>query len=181
MGNRYRITTKRGDILVPGYVSDVPGLVITKVIDNVKTVGGSVLEPKVQAVYVKPAQWQVTHLLTGYSCTEKKFASVDEAKRFALAIKDVVDWSTATLDFFRTDEGLAVGRKVAQTYNRLYPPLPPIGSADDFLEELLEGTGWSTDGFGLDSILICKCGNRIEQDGSCPVCGPSPLRAAGLI
>ncbi len=58
------------------------------------------------------------------------------------------------------------------------------------LEEILESLGaegWETDGFGIDSNLICPNGHMIEQDGHCPKsemqpgCGPSPLRAAGLI
>ena len=55
---------------------------------------------------------------------------------------------------------------------------------DDFLDEFLEGSGFSTDGFGLDSILICdEDGSRIEQDcAKCPECGAvNPLRAMGLI
>lgn len=52
----------------------------------------------------------------------------------------------------------------------------------EMTEEILEDIApdWSTDGVD-DSVLICPCGDRIEQDGECPRCGPSPLRLAGLI
>lgn len=52
------------------------------------------------------------------------------------------------------------------------------------IEELLEilgATDWETDGYGLDSCLICPCGVTIEQDGQCPAGHVSPLRAAGLV
>lgn len=54
----------------------------------------------------------------------------------------------------------------------------------DFIEELLEKNGfedWETDGFGLDSILICPHGERVEQDGRCPEGCVSPLRLLGMI
>lgn len=40
---------------------------------------------------------------------------------------------------------------------------------------------WSTDGFGMSSVLICPHGNRIEQDGSGPCGCKSPLIGMGLI
>lgn len=40
---------------------------------------------------------------------------------------------------------------------------------------------WATDGMGMSSILICPCGNRIEQDGECPNGHVSPLREEGFI
>lgn len=52
------------------------------------------------------------------------------------------------------------------------------------LEQLLIDNGyedWSTDGFGLDSCLICPHGYTIEQDGRCPEGCVSPLRQMGLI
>lgn len=51
---------------------------------------------------------------------------------------------------------------------------------DDIIEELLP-EGWSTDGYGIDSCLVCPCGITIEQDGRCPNGHISPLRALGLI
>lgn len=51
---------------------------------------------------------------------------------------------------------------------------------DDIIEELLP-EGWSTDGYGIDSCLVCPCGIMIEQDGRCPNGHISPLRAMGLI
>ncbi len=51
----------------------------------------------------------------------------------------------------------------------------------DFIEELLEGTEWETDGFGLDACLICPHGHLIEQDGRCPEGCVSPLLTMGLI
>jgi len=53
------------------------------------------------------------------------------------------------------------------------------------LDELLEGSGWSTDGFGdFDSCLIHdECGTMIEMD--CPACpedgARNPIVEAGLI
>jgi hypothetical protein len=52
------------------------------------------------------------------------------------------------------------------------------------MDEILAVLGaddWSSDGFGIDSILICPHGERVEQDGRCPNGCVSPLRAAGLI
>lgn len=48
------------------------------------------------------------------------------------------------------------------------------------LEEQLPD-GWSTDGFGMSSILICPHGNRIEQDGEGPCGCVSPLKEKALI
>lgn len=51
---------------------------------------------------------------------------------------------------------------------------------DEMIESLLP-EGWSTDGYGIDSLLICPHGHVIEQDGVCPEGCVSPLRTAGLI
>lgn len=48
------------------------------------------------------------------------------------------------------------------------------------IEEILPD-GWSTDGYGLSSMLICPHGNVMEQDGSGPCGCESPLIGAGLI
>jgi len=48
------------------------------------------------------------------------------------------------------------------------------------LEEILP-EGWETDGYGLDSCLICPHGHTIEQDGRCPDGCVSPLITMGLI
>lgn len=50
----------------------------------------------------------------------------------------------------------------------------------DFLERILP-EGWETDGYGLDSCLVCPHGHTIEQDGRCPEGCVSPLRAWGMI
>lgn len=56
---------------------------------------------------------------------------------------------------------------------------------EGILEELLEGTGWTTDGFGdYDSNLVCETdGTMVEMDAvKCPECGRrNPIRALGLI
>lgn len=42
--------------------------------------------------------------------------------------------------------------------------------------------GWEIEeGYGMDFLFICPCGNTIEQDGRCPECGPSPMVAMGMI
>jgi hypothetical protein len=51
---------------------------------------------------------------------------------------------------------------------------------DDLIDELLP-EGWETDGYGLDSNLICPHGHMIEQDGACFEGCVSPLRTMGLI
>jgi hypothetical protein len=51
-----------------------------------------------------------------------------------------------------------------------------VSILDDILPE-----DWDTDGYGLDSMLICPHGHTIEQDGSGPCGCVSPLRAMGLI
>jgi hypothetical protein len=53
----------------------------------------------------------------------------------------------------------------------------------DLIEELLANVApdWSTDGYGIDSCLVCPCGYTIEQDGVCPDGCVSPLRRLGLI
>lgn len=54
---------------------------------------------------------------------------------------------------------------------------------DDF-EEMIQSIlpeGWDTDGFGADCLLICPCGDLVEQDGECPEGHVSPLRTMGLI
>ena len=51
---------------------------------------------------------------------------------------------------------------------------------DDVLESLLPDN-WGTDGFGMDSILICPHGHRVEQDGHCSDGCESPLLTLGLI
>lgn len=56
---------------------------------------------------------------------------------------------------------------------------------EGILEELLEGSGWTTDGFGdYDSCLVCEAdGTMIEMDTpKCPECGRrNPVMALGLI
>lgn len=53
------------------------------------------------------------------------------------------------------------------------------------LDELLEGTGFYSDGYGdYDSNLVCEeDGTMIEMDAeACPECGAkNPLRAQGMI
>jgi hypothetical protein len=52
------------------------------------------------------------------------------------------------------------------------------------VEAMLDELGaeeWTTDGFGMSSILICPHGHRVEQDGTCPDGCVSPLREHGLI
>lgn len=53
------------------------------------------------------------------------------------------------------------------------------------LDEILEGTGFSTDGYGdYDANLVHdECGTMIEPDAQqCPVCKvPNPLVDMGLI
>jgi hypothetical protein len=51
------------------------------------------------------------------------------------------------------------------------------------LEEILAeiAPDWETDGYGLDSNLICPCGYTIEQDGQCPEGCISPLITMGMI
>jgi hypothetical protein len=71
------------------------------------------------------------------------------------------------------------------------PPAIVAGDTDrgvtmeGILEELLEGTGWSTDGYGdFDSNLVHdECGTMVEMDcDRCPEDGaPNPIRAMGLI
>lgn len=54
---------------------------------------------------------------------------------------------------------------------------------DDF-EDMMQSLmppGWETDGYGIDSNLICPHGHMIEQDGICPEGCVSPLREMGLI
>lgn len=52
---------------------------------------------------------------------------------------------------------------------------------DEMLKSILP-EGWETDGFGLDSCLICPHGEMIEQDGRAEECGcVSPLITMGLI
>jgi hypothetical protein len=54
---------------------------------------------------------------------------------------------------------------------------------DDF-EAMIQSIlpeGWDTDGFGADCLLICPCGDLVEQDGECPEGHVSPLRTMGLI
>lgn len=53
---------------------------------------------------------------------------------------------------------------------------------DEILANLPGGEAWSTDGYGLDSLLIHDaCGTLIEQDcRACPECGTlNPV--AGLL
>jgi hypothetical protein len=47
---------------------------------------------------------------------------------------------------------------------------------DDILPE-----GWSHDGLGFDSLLICPHGERVEWDGGCPEGCESPLVEMGMI
>lgn len=50
------------------------------------------------------------------------------------------------------------------------------------VEDRFIDAGWDlVDPEFSDSYLVCPCGNEIEQDGHCAVCGPSPLRQQGLI
>jgi hypothetical protein len=50
------------------------------------------------------------------------------------------------------------------------------------VEDRFIDAGWElVDPEFTDSYLVCPCGNEIEQDGQCAVCGPSPLRLQGLI
>jgi len=47
-----------------------------------------------------------------------------------------------------------------------------------FKDAVIDGTEWTTDPTG---VLICPCGNRVEDDGNCPNGHESPLLSAGLI
>jgi hypothetical protein len=47
-----------------------------------------------------------------------------------------------------------------------------------FVEGMLRGSGWYVID---DCTLECGCGSSIEWDGACGACGPSPLRAMGVI
>lgn len=52
---------------------------------------------------------------------------------------------------------------------------------DDMKLEFLESYGydeWDTDGMGM---LICPCGERVEDDGECSNGCRSPLLDAGMI
>lgn len=53
------------------------------------------------------------------------------------------------------------------------------------LDSLIDGMlpeGWEREeGFGMDFLLVCPCGDTIEQDGTCPQGCESPLRTMGLI
>jgi hypothetical protein len=51
---------------------------------------------------------------------------------------------------------------------------------EQILEQILP-EGWSTDGYGLDSCLICPHGHIIEMDGECPDGCISPLKELGII
>jgi len=51
---------------------------------------------------------------------------------------------------------------------------------DDILNEILP-EGWETDGYGIDSNLICPHGHIIELDGRCPEGCVSPLVKWGMI
>jgi hypothetical protein len=57
--------------------------------------------------------------------------------------------------------------------------------ADEMLDAIraILPEGWDIDseGYGLDFLLICPCGDVIEQDGECPDGHISPLREQGLI
>lgn len=53
-------------------------------------------------------------------------------------------------------------------------------TANEILSDLLPD-GWSHDGFGFDSCLICPHGHLIEQDGGCPDGCESPLMDLGMI
>lgn len=44
--------------------------------------------------------------------------------------------------------------------------------------QFVEGTDWTV---SADNMLICPCGNRVEDDGQCPNGHVSPMRKAGLI
>lgn len=55
-----------------------------------------------------------------------------------------------------------------------------MSDMDEILESILP-EDWSTDGYGLDSCLICPHGHTIEQDGVCPDGCVSPLRTQGMI
>jgi hypothetical protein len=55
---------------------------------------------------------------------------------------------------------------------------------DEEFEEMLMDLlpdGWETDGYGIDSCLVCPHGNMIEQDGVGHCGCVSPLRENGLI
>lgn len=57
---------------------------------------------------------------------------------------------------------------------------------NDMFEEVLEqlGGGWHTDGFGMDSLLVCpNDGTQIEIDcPECPECGErNPLHKLGIV
>lgn len=52
----------------------------------------------------------------------------------------------------------------------------------EMLESILP-EGWEIDdpSYGSSCLLICPCGDTIEQDGVCPEGHESPLRAMGMI
>ena len=52
---------------------------------------------------------------------------------------------------------------------------------EDLIREVLLA-GWHTDGYGMDSMLICaEHGETLEIDGACCYGCISPLRSLGLI
>lgn len=44
--------------------------------------------------------------------------------------------------------------------------------------KLVEGTDWIVE---HDGMLVCPCGHRVEDDGTCPNGHTSPMRERGLI
>jgi hypothetical protein len=55
--------------------------------------------------------------------------------------------------------------------------LRPMTMKESLLREL-GADDWEV---SHDGVLVCPCGRRVEDDGSCPDGHESPLRGAGLI
>jgi hypothetical protein len=51
----------------------------------------------------------------------------------------------------------------------------------NFKREALKSLGVDEWDVSPDGVLVCPCGHRVEDDGSCPNGHESPLRGAGLI
>lgn len=57
-----------------------------------------------------------------------------------------------------------------------------MGEFVEMIEELLpEGWEIHDPDMAPDCLLVCPCGDVIEQDGTCPQGCVSPLRSLGLI
>ena len=137
----------------------------------------------------KRGAWDVTHVATGKRVNQAPFATKQQALEVARTVVTMADWDA--LDADAPSPTVTFGPKVCadiMSVCRWGPAaVDAIANLDrterelDALPSLPGGWEWHDPAMGMDALLVCPCGDVIEQDGVCPDGCESPLSLAGMV